>query len=110
MFAEERFISKKFGDAYDNWSQKTPSFFPKFRGYEKAGVPFSMKNVLKREYHGLFATVITFTLVYVLKQYFSFYHFKMSLPWIVFIISGTVFYLIVRIIVKTTRWLHVEGR
>ncbi len=110
MFAEERFINNKFGDAFTKWSQNTPSFFPKLKGYQKTGVSFSIKNVLKREYHGLYATVITFTLVYLIKQYFTYAHLKMSFPWIVFILSGTIFYLIIRIIVKTTRWLHVEGR
>lgn len=110
MFAEEQFISKKFGEQFANWSALTPSFFPKFNGYVKAHVPFSMRNVLKREYHGLYAIIISFTILQVLKQLFITKQIVSSLPWLVFFIAGTVFYLIIRIIVKTTNWLHVEGR
>ncbi len=35
MFAEERFLEKKFGDMYLNWSLKVPAFIPSFKNYEK---------------------------------------------------------------------------
>jgi protein-S-isoprenylcysteine O-methyltransferase Ste14 len=110
MFAEEQFISNKFGEQFANWSAVTPAFFPKIKGYIKADVPFSLKNVLKREYHGFYAVVISFTVVHIMKQLFINEQFVFSVPWVVFFLMGTIFYIVVRVIVKTTAWLHVEGR
>jgi len=110
MFAEEQYVSKKFGDEFDQWSSKTPAFFPKLKGYVKTGVSFSLKNILKREYHGFYATILSFTIVYLLKQFFYNGSFFMDVFWIFFLGTGTLIYLIIRIIVKKTKWFHVEGR
>lgn len=110
MFAEEQFIRGKFGDQFEKWSEITPAFFPRIKGYEKAGVKFSMKNILKREYHGFYAIIISFALVHVLKQFFTNEVWYIDLPWLVLFITGSLIYLIIRIIVKTTKWLHVQGR
>ena len=42
MFAEERFLERKFGDSYMNWSLKVPAFIPSFKNYEKNDIPFSL--------------------------------------------------------------------
>jgi len=110
MFAEEQFISKKFGSVFHEWSEKTPAFFPKLKGYQKAGVSFSFRNILQREYHGFYATVISFSMIYMLKQYFQTGTIMPDRPWIIFFVIGTTIYLIIRIIVKTTSWLQVKGR
>jgi protein-S-isoprenylcysteine O-methyltransferase Ste14 len=70
MFAEERFLERKFGDAYLEWSKKVPAFLPSFRNHIKKNIPFSAKSVLKREYSGLAATAIGFAFVDVLRIYF----------------------------------------
>src|SRR6185436_15753990 len=49
MFAEERFLERKFGDAYLTWSRKAPAFIPAIRKFVKSDVPFSIKSVLRRE-------------------------------------------------------------
>lgn len=110
MFAEEAFISKKFGDEYFKWSEKTPPFLPRLTKYKKADVPFSMKNILKREYHGFFAIILSFALVHVGKLYVCCEEYIPEMPWLVFAGTGFLFYLVVRLIVKTTSWLHVKGR
>ena len=35
MFAEERFLERKFGQEYLRWSNTIPAFLPSFRRYEK---------------------------------------------------------------------------
>lgn len=60
MFAEEQFLKGKFGDAYVKWSLTAPPFFPKIKGWVTADLEFSFKNILKREYNGLFAVGISF--------------------------------------------------
>jgi len=71
MFAEERFLEKKFGDEYMNWAATIPAFFPAFKRYEKNVVPFSFKSVLRREYSGVLATVIGFVFIDDLRWFFK---------------------------------------
>lgn len=73
MFAEERFLERKFGDAYVNWSLKVPAFVPNFKLFTKSEVPFSWKALLRREYSGFFATVIGFVFVAVIRELIMFY-------------------------------------
>lgn len=60
---EEGFLREKFGDAYDDWSRRTPIFFPDFRLWKKPAAPFSFKRILRREYHALFVIGISFFIV-----------------------------------------------
>lgn len=54
IFAEEAFLSQKFGDDYKKWCDSTPCFFPRFSGFKGADLSFSLKTTLRREYHSLF--------------------------------------------------------
>ena len=49
IFAEEAFLREKFGAEYLAWANCTPVFIPRFGKYRKADLPFSLKNVLRRE-------------------------------------------------------------
>ena len=69
MYAEERFLEKRFGEEYLNWSNKIPTFIPNFSLYKKSLIPFSIKTVLRREYSGILACVIGFCFVDVLRNY-----------------------------------------
>jgi len=71
MFAEERFLERKFGDTYMNWARKTPSFLPCFRKYVRNEMPLSLKSILKREYSGVLATVVGFVFIDDLRRYFE---------------------------------------
>ena len=69
MFAEERFLEKRFGEEYLNWSNRIPAFIPNFSLYKKSLIPFSIKSVLRREYSGILSCVIGFCFVNVLRNY-----------------------------------------
>lgn len=71
MFAEERFLERKFGDDYLNWSKQVPAFLPGFKNYKKGEIPFSLTTVLRREYSGFLATVLSFTFVDHLRYFFE---------------------------------------
>jgi len=49
IFAEEAYLRTKFGAEYLDWAERTPVFVPRFRNYQKSNLPFSLKNVLRRE-------------------------------------------------------------
>lgn len=71
MFAEERFLERKFGETYMKWARKTPSFIPCFRRYVKNDMPLSYKSILKREYSGVLATVVGFVFIDDLRRFFE---------------------------------------
>lgn len=70
MFAEERFLERKFGDEYVKWSLGVPPFWPSSKNYVKNPIPFSMKTILRREYSGITATIIGFLFVDLLRNFF----------------------------------------
>ncbi len=71
MFAEERFLERKFGETYMKWARNTPSFIPCLRKYAKNDMPLSYKSILKREYSGVLATVVGFVFIDDLRRYFE---------------------------------------
>ena len=71
MFAEERFLEKKFGATYMDWSILVPAFIPSFRSYLPGLVSLSFKSMLKREYSGVFATAFAFAFIDNLRVLFQ---------------------------------------
>jgi protein-S-isoprenylcysteine O-methyltransferase Ste14 len=69
MFAEERFLERKFGQDYLDWSLKVPAFWPSFKNHVKSPISFSMKTILRREYSGVTATIIGFLFVDILRNF-----------------------------------------
>lgn len=110
MFAEEQFLKRKFGEQYQKWSMTAPPFIPKFKGWKKANLEFSTRNVLKREYNGLFAIGISFAYLNVLKNYITTQKFMITDFWLYTLIITFVIFLVLRTLKKKTRILHVEGR
>jgi len=110
MFAEERFLERKFGEAYIKWSQKIPAFIPRFKNYKKSIIPFSFKSVLRREYSGVFALTIGFAFVDQLRVFFQHGHVD---PWRIslFIAVAAAFLaIILRTLKHQTKLLDEEGR
>jgi protein-S-isoprenylcysteine O-methyltransferase Ste14 len=110
MFTEEAFIRQKFGNNFLLWSEKTPPFIPKLKGYQKPELPFSVKNVLKREYTGFALTMICFSFINILKHYAYHDQPAMDMIWQILLPSSLVIYFVLRSLKKHTKVLHVEGR
>ena len=110
MFAEEQFLKGKFGDQYLKWSMTAPPFFPSIKGWQTANLEFSVRNVLKREYNGLFAVGISFAYLNVLKNFLSTKEFMITNFWLYTLIVTFLIFIILRTLKKTTRVLHVDGR
>ena len=45
MYAEERFLERKFGEDYVIWASSLPAFFPNLKLYKSSIIPFSFKSV-----------------------------------------------------------------
>lgn len=114
MFAEEAFLRRKFGQAYLDWSERTPAFIPRLKGWTAPGVDFSMRNVLKREYNGFFAVFVSFALIDALHRFRAAgYHWDeavLSEHWVVMLAGAAVVFLTLRTLKKRTKVLDVAGR
>ncbi len=110
MFAEEQFLRKKFGDAYDKWSETVSAFIPDLKGYIPPKLPFSVRNVLRREYSSFVNVFVIFTLLDLARNYIISGKIFLTSLWAYLFISAGLIWIILWIINRTTRWFIVEGR
>ncbi len=110
IFAEEAYLRKKFGRQYLDWANNTPAFIPKPSQYRKTDLLFSFKNVLRREYNGFFAVVVTMFLLKVVSETFHHDVPHIETSWIVLISFSFILWTILRSLKKYTGLLDVEGR
>lgn len=110
MFAEERFLERKFGQEYLDWSLTVPAFVPSFKNHQKSSIGFSLKTVLRREYSGITATIIGFIFVDIFRNAVlegGFYYHKYYL--ITFGVAILIT-LILRSLKHYTKVLHEDNR
>ena len=110
MFAEEQFLRRKFGEIYDKWSETVSSFIPYSFRYIPPNLPFSIRNVLKREYNSFVNIFAIFTLLDLFRNYFLSGRIYLTEMWIWLFASAFVIWIVVRTIHKRTKWLEIEGR
>lgn len=110
MFAEERFLERKFGEQYVAWSKSIPAFLPSMKNYKKSEIPFSMKTILRREYSGVTATIIGFLFVEIIRDYkFNQGFENNNMYWIV-LGSALFISLFFRTLKHHTKLLHEDDR
>jgi len=110
IFAEEKFLRHKYSDTYLQWTNKTPIFFPRISLWKKPLLPFSFKNVLKREYSGFFALFFCFTTFNLVENIVREKDYFLDSFWLyAFIFSGCIT-MILKILKKHTKVLSVSGR
>ena len=111
VFAEEEFLRRKFGEAYMEWSEKTPAFLPRLANWNRPDLTFSLRKVLKREYSGFFALIASFTSLNVLRELLvNTQHPQIGSGWVVLFLFGLIVYLTLRTLKKKTTILDVPGR
>ena len=110
MFAEEQFLRRKFGEAYDKWSEKVKAFIPFRVKLVRPKLGFSVRNVLKREYNSFVNIFLIFTILDLFRNFILSGRIFMTGIWMWLLIGAAGIWLIVRSIHKYTKWLEVEGR
>jgi protein-S-isoprenylcysteine O-methyltransferase Ste14 len=110
MFAEEQFLRRKFGELYDKWSETVSSFIPYSFNYIPSKLPFSLRNVLKREYNSFVNIFVIFTLMDLFRNYFLSERIYLTDMWLYLSASAIVIWIVIRTIHKQTKWLEIEGR
>jgi len=96
MFAEEAFLSDRFGDEFAAWSATTPAVIPRFGGWRPALLPFSWRVVLRREYSGFFAIACVFTFLTMVREYHSEGRLHLDAGWAAFLAFSVVVYVALR--------------
>lgn len=110
IFAEEEFLRKQFGNLYLKYADKTPVFWPNFENWQQPSLPFSFRNVLRREHSGFFAIIASFTFLEIIGDLFVEGRLELNLGWIISFSVGLLIYLALVTLKKKTRLLHGEGR
>jgi protein-S-isoprenylcysteine O-methyltransferase Ste14 len=110
MFAEESFLSEKFKDQYVDWAAVTPAFIPRFRQWRKADLPFSFRNVLRREYTGLMVVILGHAGTEVIEHLLIDHRVVYEPFWIVLLFGGVAMYFVLRQLKHETSLLDVPGR
>jgi protein-S-isoprenylcysteine O-methyltransferase Ste14 len=110
MFAEEQYLRRKFGEEYDRWSEKVSAFIPFTFNFIKPKLPFSLRNVLSREYNSFLNIFIIFTVLDFCRNYFLTEKFFFTKTWIYSLAGAAVIWIIVRSVHKYTKWLEATGR
>ena len=110
IFAEEQYLRRKFGEAYDTWAFRVKAVIPSFRHITKSDLPFSFRNVLKREYNSITNLFIVFAFLDIIRNMAVTGKIYMEPLYITFLVAALVFWAIVRYLVKRTKFLYVEGR
>ena len=110
IFAEEAYLRNKFGDQFLHWANRTPAFIPRFSQYKKPNLPFSIKNVLRREYNGFITIIAIMFILETVGDIFSQKQFELNAGWLIILGVSFIIWLILRSLKKYTRILNVEGR
>lgn len=110
MFAEEEFLRRKFGDAYLEWADRTSAFLPSFKNWRPPDLPFSYRTALKREYQTFFLIAGLFTAIEVIGDVVVQGRFVVDPVWLIIFTLTLLFFVVVRILRKKTKVLHVPGR
>jgi hypothetical protein len=69
IFAEEQFLTRKFGQDYLDWRKQTPLLLPAFWKYKTNNQPFSLKVVMENEYSGWAASMTTAFVLVLFQNY-----------------------------------------
>ena len=110
IFAEEQYLRRKFGEAYDAWAFRVKAVFPSFRNYVRPKLPFSFRNVLRREYNSITNLFIVFAFLDLCRNLAVTGRLYLEPLYVTLLVSALIFWAIIRYMVKRTKFLYVEGR
>jgi protein-S-isoprenylcysteine O-methyltransferase Ste14 len=110
IFAEEQYLRRKFGEDYDTWAFRVRSVIPRFRNFTRPDLPFSFRNVLKREYNIIANLFIVFAILDVIRNTAVTGKVYMEPLYITLLVAVLAFWAVVRYLVKRTKFLYIEGR
>jgi protein-S-isoprenylcysteine O-methyltransferase Ste14 len=110
MFAEEAYLRNQFGETFEAWAAITPAIVPRLNGWKQPALSFSWRNVLRREYTGLFGIVAMFLLLSGISESLVERRIQVDPLFIGLFCFAGVVYLTLRTLKKRSKILDVPGR
>lgn len=110
MAAEESFLRRTFGAAFDAWSAAVPAFVPRLSGWIPPALAFSAKNVLRREYNGFFAVPVSMFLINLVSNAAERGRWQPDPRWSYILAGSACIWIVLRLLKRHTSLLRVEGR
>jgi len=110
MMAEEAYLRARFGTQFEEWALATPAFLPSARRWCPPTLPFSLRNVLRREYNNVFSVVLAMFLLDSASDSAAHGHFTLGHWWSIALVVGFLAWLLVRSLKRHTKIFRVAGR
>lgn len=110
MYVEEAFLHRSFGKAFDEWAANTSAFVPRTLRWHKPTLPFSLRNVLRREYTGLMVVILGHAGVQFTEHLIIDHRVVYEMFWVTLLVSGCAAYFLLRALKKHSTLLNVPGR
>ena len=90
--------------------RRTPAVVPSFKHWTPDPLPFSLRNVLKREYSGVLAVALGFAFADWVDDYSTFQRLVPDTLTLIVLGTGAVAFVVLRTLKKRTTLLEVSGR
>ncbi len=110
MFAEEAFLRRSFGKQFADWAAATPAFFPKNLQWRQPSLPYSFRNVLRREYTGLMVVILLNAAVQFTEHMIIDRRIVYETFWVTLLLGGSTTYFALKSLKAHTTLLNVDGR
>jgi len=110
MFAEEAYLRRKFGRKFDEWAATTPAFIPRKVIWREPTLPFSFRNMLRREYTGLMVVILGNAGIQFTEHLIVEHRIVYEVFWVDLLIGGSAAYFLLQSLKKRTNLLNVPGR
>lgn len=104
MFAEERYLERKFNGSFLNWSKHTPAFFASFKQFKPSQYSFSLRKVLRKEYSGFLAMVVSFVFIETLQKSFTAGTFTVDQNSLMILSLSIILTLVIKLVAK--KWSY----
>lgn len=110
MFAEEAFLRRTFGGAFNEWADRTRAFVPKVSGWQAPTTEFSLRFVLRKEYTGLAVLVGLHAMAEAASHVVVDRRLELGPAWIGVLVMGMAAYVILWSLKRHTSYLDVPDR
>ena len=110
MLAEEAFLEHRFGDQFRDWATRTSAVVPNFRAWQRPSLPFSLRNVLRREYNNAFGVLVAMCLLDAASDSAAQHRWTTGYWWDRLLLVGFVAWIVLRTLKRRTAILRVSGR
>jgi protein-S-isoprenylcysteine O-methyltransferase Ste14 len=110
IYREEEFLEEKFGEDFRAWARRTPLMLPQWRLFRPSALPFEWRAALCKECYAMAGVPAAFFFLDVVEDYVVEGTLELDPLWSGLFIGALCFFVAVRVLRKTTKILHVQGR